>query len=88
MCVQFRLMWSTSDVFSSEVGYLTMHNSARRLRRPNMKEGHAFPTFDPAGDLSRNFIDRPGVLHTISACLEQTAAESAISSAAQGRCYT
>lgn len=65
------------DVFSSEVGYLATHNSARRLRRPSMKGGHTFPTFDPACDLSRNFIERSSVLQTISECLGQSLAESA-----------
>lgn len=68
------------DVFSSEVGYLGRHNSARRLPRPSMKGNHTFPTFDPAGDLSRNFIERPSLLQTISDCLEQSPAESAKSS--------
>ena len=68
------------DVFSSEVGFLATHNPARRLPRPRMKGGHTFPTFDPSGDLSRNFIERPSVLQTISDCLEQSPAESAKSS--------
>lgn len=65
------------DVFSSDVGYLATHNAARYLPRPSMKGGHTFPTFDPAGDLSRNFVERPSVLQTISDCLEQSPAESA-----------
>ncbi|MCJ1378003.1 hypothetical protein MMC17_001099 [Xylographa soralifera] len=52
--------------------YPTTRDAARLSPRPIMKGSHAFPTFDTAGDLSRNLIDRPEILQTISDCLEQT----------------
>ena len=77
-CVLHRLisLISWTDIFSSEVGYVTTRHSIRRSPHPSMKGRHEFPILNPAGDLSRNFIERPKVLQTISDCLEQSPVES------------